>query len=124
LIVRGGCVDIDLLRCVDCTSTRIVDNGVFTDLAALLHFVDEGVGGFLGYFERVVEIELSGHDRKILFGTLFEEVTIVRYQEQGPLVLVARLNERVDGLEIEKVGGLVHNEEMRTDECQFGKNNA
>jgi len=74
--------------------------------------LDESVGGLLGSLEVVVQFEVAGDDGEVLLGALLKEISVVRDQQEGSAVLVTGGDERIDGLEIQEVRGLVKNQEM------------
>jgi len=114
-----------LLGRVDGATAGVFHDGGFTgDLTTGFHFLDEGVGRLLSGLEVVVEVEAAGHDRQELTGTFLQEISVVRDQEEGSLVLVASGDQRVDGLEIQEIGRLIENQKMGAFEGQLGEDDA
>mmetsp|Transcript_11553 Transcript_11553/g.22198 ORF Transcript_11553/g.22198 Transcript_11553/m.22198 type:complete len:699 (-) Transcript_11553:330-2426(-) len=91
------------------------------DLSTILKLVDERVSGTLTGLDVLKELELSRSDGEVDVTTGVEHVTRVGHQKHSTGVLIARGDQRVNSLEVEEVGRLVHNEKVRAVEGQFGE---
>jgi len=93
-------------------------------MMSALHLLDKCIRRTLSNLEGIVELESTRDDRQVLSGALFEEISVVRNQQEGSLILVAGRNERIDGLQVKEIGRLVHNKQMRTNKGQLSEDDA
>mmetsp|Transcript_12423 Transcript_12423/g.14710 ORF Transcript_12423/g.14710 Transcript_12423/m.14710 type:complete len:544 (-) Transcript_12423:754-2385(-) len=106
-----------LLNLLSGTSLDLID----AHLVALLNVLDEGVGSALAVRDAVEELELARGDREVNVSAGVKHVARVRYEEHSALVLVTSGNEGVHGLEVQEVGRLVHDKEVRAHVSQLCK---
>jgi len=103
------------------TASRVVDESIFSNASSFFHFGDEGVGSFFGGLEVIVEVEVTWDDGKVLSGALLQEVSVVRNQQESTFVLVTGTDERIDGLQIQKVSWFIHDQQVRTGISELGE---
>jgi len=120
-----GVTDGLILRGVDGTSSTILqDGGLDIDLTTALEGSDERVGGTLGILD-IVELQESSWDNGDEgLGSLLQEISVVSYDHKSSLELVGGLNEGIDGINIQEIGRLIHDQQVRWDEGQGGEDNA
>jgi len=120
-----GVTDGLILRGVDSTSSTILqDGGLDIDLTSALESSDERVGGTLGILDVVELQESSWNDRHEGLGGLLQEISVVSHDYESSLELVGGLNEGIDGIDIQEIGRLIHDQQMRRDEGQGGEDDA
>jgi hypothetical protein len=83
--------------------------------------LDESVSRFLSGLKIVVEVETARDDRQELTSAFLQEISVVGNQKEGSLVLVASGDQRVDGLEVQKVGRFIEDKKMRAFKGEFSE---